>query len=73
MAKGFNVEALWEHAPADMREAALLWLVFSNLDAIIEGEYSLGFALGHSGGAIALWLLGSLLGTKPKRREDENQ
>ena len=40
-----------------MREAALLWFVFSALDALISGRLTMLWATTNTVGALGVWLL----------------
>lgn len=40
-----------------MREAALLWFVFSALDALITGRLTMIWATANTAGALRVWLI----------------
>lgn len=51
--KGVITERLTE----GMREAALLWFVFSALDALISGRLTITWAAANTAGALLVWLI----------------
>lgn len=44
-----------------LREAGLLWLVFSMLDRLLTGSLTLLWTAGNVGGAGLLWTVGTLV------------
>ena len=50
------------------REAALLWFVFSALDALISGRLTAVWALTNTFGALGVWLFGIYIEIRTKER-----
>ena len=62
MNEGLNVTTRFRVAfGADLREFALLWLVFSLLDVLIKDEMTVRWMAGNLGFTIALWMLGAYI------------
>ena len=53
------------------RECALLWLVFSMLDRLIEEKLTLPWVTWNLCGSIALWIVGMYVELKEKRHDSE--
>jgi hypothetical protein len=49
---------LMERVAEAAREAALLWFVFSALDALISGRLTAVWAVTNTFGAVGVWLFG---------------
>ena len=50
------------------REAALLWFVFSALDALISGRLTAFWAVANTAGAFGVWLFGIYVEIRTKER-----
>jgi hypothetical protein len=48
------------------REAALLWFVFSALDALITGRLTVAWGAANSAGAFAVWTIGIYIEIRAK-------
>lgn len=51
-----------------MREAALLWFVFSALDALITGRLTMTWATTNTVGALGVWLIAIYIEIGEKER-----
>jgi hypothetical protein len=67
-ALNFDLEKLSTHFAADVREIAVLWFVFANLDALVQNKMTVTWALTHTGVSVAGWLVGAYLEVKPPKR-----
>lgn len=52
---------------SDLREFALLWLVFSLLDVLIKNELTIRWMLGNLGFTSGIWLLGAYVELKLRK------
>jgi hypothetical protein len=50
------------------REAALLWFVFSALDALVSGTLTAAWAVANTSGALGVWLFGIYVEIRTKER-----
>lgn len=53
-----NRRLIGDRVAEGLREAALLWFVFSALDALVTGGFTLRWFTANSGGSMAVWTLG---------------
>jgi hypothetical protein len=53
-----NRRLIGDRVAEGLREAALLWFVFSALDALVTGGFTLRWFTANSGGAMTVWTLG---------------
>ena len=57
-----------ERAAESTRESALLWFVFSALDALISGRLTVPWAALNTSGSAAVWLLGMYFELRVKEK-----
>jgi hypothetical protein len=53
-----NAHLVADRIAEGLREAALLWFVFSALDALVSGRLTLLWLTANSLGSIAVWTIG---------------
>jgi hypothetical protein len=64
---GYDETPLFVMLAHDLREFALLWVVFANLDKLINDRFEWRFAIIHTLGGSVLWLYGARLELKPEK------
>ena len=57
-----------ERAAESTRESALLWFVFSALDALISGRLTILWAALNTSGSAAVWLVGMYFEIRAKEK-----
>jgi hypothetical protein len=57
-----------ERAAESTRESALLWFVFSALDALISGRLTVLWAALNTSGSAAVWLVGMYFEIRAKEK-----
>ena len=57
----FRIEELLHSVAHDFREFALLWLVFSMLDKLINDSLTTSWVAGNAAFGFAVWLFGAYL------------
>jgi hypothetical protein len=67
---GYDGDKLLGMLAEDLREFALLWIVFANLDKLVNDHFVWGFATKQTLGGIAIWLIGARLEMKRKREAE---
>lgn len=61
-----NQHLVMERMAESAREAALLWFVFSALDALISGRLTVLWTAANSFGALGVWLFGIYIEIRTK-------
>jgi hypothetical protein len=51
---------------ADMREVALLWLVFTVLDMLIQGKITVAWIAANAAGSVVVWVSARILNTSDR-------
>jgi len=57
-----------ERAAESTRESALLWFVFSALDALISGRLTVSWVALNTSGSAAVWLVGMYFEIRAKEK-----
>ena len=63
-----NETLIMDRVAEAAREAALLWFVFSALDALISGKLTAFWGVANTTGALGVWLFGIYVEIRTKER-----
>jgi hypothetical protein len=66
---GYDGEKLLQLLSEGLREVALLWIVFANLDKVVNGRFEWLFAVKNTLAALIVWLIGARLEVKRKKED----
>jgi len=53
-----------------LRECGVLWLVFANLDRLVDGPFTLGWSVANTAFGLVLWGIGIYIELKEVKRAD---
>jgi len=62
-----SVNRVWTAAGSDIREFALLWLVFSILDVLVKDTLTLRWLSGNLVFCMSMWVIGAYIEAKVRK------